>query len=261
MLATGAERRLRDSNPWWAGDRQFGIAPIRRWAYAPVLKSLRNGLAPITVLRGPRQVGKTTLLNQIAETLLDSGVQPNRIFRVQFDELEDLVRLPSPVLDLVAWYTDEFCEGSLHRFAKASNGPVYLLLDEVQNLKDWATQLKHLVDLQPIRAIVTGSSALRIEAGRDSLAGRITTIEMGPLLIREIGELRSYGAPAAFLPYNGLAPLKEKRPLWRAGRKLPVNWLRLWCVAPSSMTFALASVDGADTSRCLKRCSSWLVDM
>lgn len=210
LLEDGAERRLRDANPWWSGVRPFGVAPVRRWAYGPVLKNLRAGLAPVAVLRGPRQVGKTTLLNQVVDTLLDEGVDPRRIFRVQFDDLPELTRLPSPILDLVAWYVDEFCDGSLHGFAQAVGGPVYLLLDEVQNLRDWATQVKHLVDLQPVRAIVTGSSALRIEAGRDSLAGRITTIEMGPLLLREIGALRGYGAPPALLPFNGLAPLKEK---------------------------------------------------
>jgi predicted AAA+ superfamily ATPase len=66
----------------------------------------------------------------------------------------------------------------------------YIFLDEVQNLPDWAPQLKHLVDAQPVRVVVTGSSALRIEAGRDSLAGRITQVEMGTLLLREIAGLR-----------------------------------------------------------------------
>ena len=52
------------------------------------------------------------------------------------------------------------------------NQSPFLLLDEVQNLADWAPQLKHLVDIGRVRALVTGSSALRSEAGRDSLAGR-----------------------------------------------------------------------------------------
>ncbi|MCL6542816.1 MAG: AAA family ATPase [Roseiflexus sp.] len=69
---------------------------------------------------------------------------------------------------------------------------------------DWAAQLKALVDHHTLRVVVTGSSALRIEAGRDSLAGRITTIELGTLRLREIAALRqneqipqSYSAPRA----------------------------------------------------------------
>jgi predicted AAA+ superfamily ATPase len=210
LLAAGAERRLRDSNPWWEGVRLYGVSAMRRWAYQHALKGLRGGLAPVTVLRGPRQVGKTTLLNQVVETLLNEGVDPARIFRIQFDDIPELQKLPSPILDLVAWYADEIARESLHAFARRMGGPIYLLLDEVQNLKDWATQVKHLVDLQPVRAIVTGSSALRIEAGRDSLAGRISSIEMGPLLLREVGVMRDYGTLDPYLPFNGLAPLKDK---------------------------------------------------
>lgn len=84
FLASGAERLLSDSNPWWRGERLFGLPPHRRWAFAPTLEGLRRGLAPITVLRGPRQVGKTTLLNQVIDTLLNEGVQPHRIFRIRF---------------------------------------------------------------------------------------------------------------------------------------------------------------------------------
>ena len=44
-------------------------------------------------------------------------------------------------------------------------------LDEVKNISRWAPQLKHLVDTQPVRVLVTGSSALRIEAGREIREG------------------------------------------------------------------------------------------
>lgn len=226
LVATGAERVLRDSNPWWRGERLFGVPPVRRWAFAPTLKGLRSGLAPVTVLRGPRQVGKTTLLNQIVDTLLDEGIAPQRIFRVQFDDIPQLQRLKTPILDLAAWYADRVLEQSINAYAHSQGGPVYLLLDEVQNLPDWATQVKHLVDLQPVRAIVTGSSALRIEAGRDSLAGRLSTIEMGPLLLREIAQLRGIGDLEAYLSFNGLAPLKDKT-FWQGLRAFGETHRRL----------------------------------
>ncbi len=210
LLAGDTERVLRDSNPWWRGERLFGLPPVRRWAFAPTFKGLKAGLAPVTVLRGPRQVGKTTVLNQVIDRLLDEGIAPSRIFRVQFDDIPQLQRLETPILDLVAWYADNILLQSINAYAHAQEGPVYVLLDEVQNLPDWATQVKHLVDLQPVRAIVTDSSALRIEAGRDSLAGRLSSIEMGPLLLREIAQLRGIGQIEPYLPFNGLAPLKDK---------------------------------------------------
>lgn len=209
LLSSGLEGNIRDGNPWWRGERLFGLPKMRRWAFRPVLEGLKSGLAPAVVLRGPRQVGKTTLLNQIIEALLDDGVEPQRIFRVQFDELPRLRELTEPILELSRWFSENILKESLNQ-AAWDNRQAFIFLDEVQNLSDWAPQIKHLVDMHPVRLLVTGSSALRIEAGRDSLAGRFTTLEMGPLLLREIGELRGCVAIPAYLPDNGLAPFKDK---------------------------------------------------
>jgi predicted AAA+ superfamily ATPase len=51
--------------------------------------------------------------------------------------------------------------------------------------------------------LITGSSSLRIEAGRDSLAGRISTVDLGPLSTREIAELR-FGVQTKPIWENGL---------------------------------------------------------
>ena len=182
---------------------------MRRWAFGPLKEGLERGLAPVVVLRGPRQVGKTTLLVQIIEELLARGVKPERMLRVQFDELPELRRVESPILELCRWFSEAVLGRTFHRAAKEGE-QAFIFLDEVQNLADWAPQLKQLVDINPVRVFVTGSSALRVEAGRDSLAGRISTFDMGPLLLREIAELRGYGPVAAFLPENGTAPLRQK---------------------------------------------------
>ena len=216
LLSAGLERTLADLNPWWRGERLYGVPPVRRWAFGPLLANLRNGMTKATVLSGPRQVGKTTLLNQIIDALLDDGVAPKRIFKVQFDELPELRKVAEPVLELSRWFADHVLGKGFNR--AAHDGELaYLFLDEVQNLADWAPQLKHLVDVHPVRVLVTGSSALRIEAGRDSLAGRITTFEMGPLLLREIAEFRGLGALTPHLEGNGLAPLRD-RDFWRGLR-------------------------------------------
>lgn len=210
LLAEGLDTTLRRGNPWWQGDPMQDQPPMRRWLFPRVLSNVETGgLAPITVVRGPRQIGKTTLLHQVIDRLLAQGVAPKRIFLVQFDALHELARLKQPILDVAFWYSDTILGKSFHR-AAADGEQAYLFLDEVQNLGEWAPQLKHLVDLHPVRVVVTGSSALRIEAGRDSLAGRISTLEMGPLLLREIGEMRGYGRVKPCLPLNGLAPLKKK---------------------------------------------------
>jgi predicted AAA+ superfamily ATPase len=203
------EADLRDANPWWRGERISSLPPYRRWIFPTILRSLKQGLTPVTVLRGPRQVGKTTLLLQITQTILDEGVSPSRLFRVQFDELKSFRPLDEPITELSRWFAERVIGKSLNA-ATAGSEPIYLFFDEVQNLDDWAPQLKHLVDLhRGLRILVTGSSALRIEAGRDSLAGRITTYEMGPLLLREIAEIRSGSSTTPYWS-NGMGQLKDK---------------------------------------------------
>jgi len=163
----------------------------------------------MTVLKGPRQVGKTTLLNQVIDTLLKEGISPTRIFRVQFDELKSLKKLDNPILDLIRWYAQAMLKKSLNQ-AALDGEEAFIFLDEVQNQSEWASQLKHLVDIQPVRVLATGSSALRIEAGRDSLAGRMLPLEMGPLLLREILEIRELEPLKGFSEDIDAAPLREK---------------------------------------------------
>lgn len=209
LVSAGLEATVRAGNPWWAGEPLVDIPPVRRWAFEPVLNGLRTGLTKGLVLRGPRQVGKTTLINQAIEQLLSDGVHPLRIFRIQFDDLPDLRRISMPLIEMCHWYSDQVLQMSFHAAARQGKR-AFIFLDEVQNLADWAPQLKQLVDLNPVRVLVTGSSALRIEAGRDSLAGRISTIELGPLLLREIAQIRGFGTVPPLLAPNGLAPLREK---------------------------------------------------
>lgn len=194
---------IRSINPWWRNESPSDLPKFHRWAFRRLKHLLDKGMTPATVLRGPRRVGKTILLKQIIQDLLREGVAPGRILYVPFDELPSLEAIQEPVLAVARWYEKEILKASFNAATKAGD-PVYVFFDEVQNLESWAPQVKSLVDNHPIRALITGSSSLRIEAGRDSLAGRITSVDLGPLFIREIAELRFGDAVAPFWGDNGL---------------------------------------------------------
>jgi predicted AAA+ superfamily ATPase len=215
QLSPELERNLRDFNPWWAGQPQPPLPTYRRWLFEPALRKLQEGLAPCVALRGPRQVGKSTLLRQMMQHLLDNGTPATRLLYVPFDELPAFRALAEPVLQIARWFSQNILRETFN--AAARTGPVFLFFDEVQNLNDWAPQLKSLVDNHAVRVFATGSSALRIEAGRDSLAGRLTTLEIGPLLLREVGGLREGSSPDPFLPANGWETLRTRR-TWEALR-------------------------------------------
>jgi predicted AAA+ superfamily ATPase len=138
------------------------------------------------------------------------GILPNRIFRIQFDEIPSLKGFRDPILSLCRWFENQILKGSFNEWAH-KNEPVFLFLDEVQNLAEWAPQVKALVDHHAVRVLLTGSSALRIEQGRDSLAGRISTLELGTLRLGEISALRGWGDLQPLLPINGLKELTNRR--------------------------------------------------
>jgi predicted AAA+ superfamily ATPase len=206
---------LRSLNPWWEGKPGPATPTTRRWPFDRLVRMLRSGMTPASVLRGPRRVGKTVLLRQIMDSFIEEGVSPNRILYVPFDELPAIRGLQEPVLAIARWFESKVLGRSFNEAGK-DNQPAYLFLDEVQNLADWAPQVKNLVDNHTVRALVTGSSSLRIEAGRDSLAGRVTTMDMGPLLLREIALLRFGHRVDSFWADNGLDKVATPR-FWQEG--------------------------------------------
>jgi predicted AAA+ superfamily ATPase len=206
-------RDLQRMNPWWEGNPLPVLPLTRRHLVGAIHKRLRLRLAPIVVVRGPRQIGKTTAQLHVLQDLLERGVPPTSIFRVQCDELPEIALLSEPLLRLVDWFENAVLKMTLNEAAKRKL-PTFLFFDEVQNLKDWAPQLKSLVDNSTTQVLVTGSSALRIELGRDSLAGRISTIEAGVLSLTEIGMFHDLAVGQPFLVDNGLESLTDIE-FWR----------------------------------------------
>ena len=206
-LPPSLDEYLRSGNPWWEGKPGRVLPGYRRWAFSVLLRKLEAGLAPAVVLRGARQVGKTTLLEQLIQHLLEAArVEPRRILRVQFDEIPSLKGLDEPVQAIAGWFQNRILGSTFNEAAHAGT-PAYLFFDEAQNLADWAPQIKALVDHHTVHVVVTGSSALRIEAGRDSLAGRVAPLDLGTLLLREIAGLRMGQEVEPLLPPNGLDDL------------------------------------------------------
>ena len=208
---------LRRQNPWWSGDPAPVLPGPRRHLVGRIHRRLQLKLAPIVALRGPRQVGKTTAQLQIVDDLLAEGARPNTILRVQFDDLGSLRELVDPILRIADWFEHHVAKTHFNRLARTGRW-AHLFFDEVQVVGGWHAQLKFLVDNASVRVLVTGSSALRIEQGRDSLAGRISTLEAGVFSLTEIGPLHRLEPPRPFLPGNGFDAIGD-RTFWTALRE------------------------------------------
>lgn len=166
---------LRQMNPWWQGQPPSGLFKWRRAAYQEIENWLMHPPSKRAVLvSGARQIGKTTLLLQVVESLLAKGVPPSNILYASFDHpmlkltgLEKLVKL---------WQEAETLQ----------EGTEYLLLDEIQYTKDWQVWLKHQVDFTGNRRIaVTGSATPLNRDNLESGVGRWHTVELATLSFYE----------------------------------------------------------------------------
>ncbi len=116
-------------NPWWKGEKGMVLPLVRRDFVETIHRRLQLKLAPIVVVRGPRQVGKTTAQLQVIDDLLSRGISPNQILRVQCDALPEITRLSEPILRIVEWYERHILLSSLNASAHAGQ-PTYLFLDD-----------------------------------------------------------------------------------------------------------------------------------
>ncbi len=118
----------------------------------------------IQVILGPRQVGKTTAIQQI---LKDSSCPCHYA----------AADLPAPPDTL--WISRQWESA---RTKKKDRSPVILVLDEVQKIAHWSNEVKRLWDEDSrlrnnLHVVLLGSSSLLIQKGLDeSLAGRFEII-------------------------------------------------------------------------------------
>lgn len=143
---------IRGYNPWWSGDA-YETPEFRRIAHDTCLKYLlHRTLRRAVLLSGPRRVGKTTVLRQIANHLaLGDGSQwtPPSVLYLSLDN--PFVKLSS-LPELLRLY---------HETIHPEGQPTVLLLDEVQYSRDWDDHLKQLIDHHPeYRILATGSAAV-----------------------------------------------------------------------------------------------------
>ncbi len=176
---------LKDLNPWWNEPAVVRPEPprYRRPRVVDLARRLTREQGLVEVVRGPRQVGKTTGIYHIVQDLLRAGTPGTDILLVRFD-LEVLREEPSALRSIVRWYVDKIRGRQLERGAQS-----FLFLDEIHKLRRWHEEVKHIGDTFPIRMLLTGSSSVLVaRGGRESLAGRVFTTELPTFSFREVLE-------------------------------------------------------------------------
>jgi len=138
---------------------------IKRWYEEEAGKFLKKG--KVTVLYGPRRVGKTVLINKI----LDSS--NSRIFRGNGEDIDLADILKSKKIETYRLFFSQYD---------------IIFIDEAQYIKDAGLYLKMLVDLMPEKIfIVTGSSSFNISgAVSEPLTGRNVCRILFPISVLEL---------------------------------------------------------------------------
>ena len=120
--------------------------------------------SPAVAILGPRQIGKTTLARALLET------HPNALY-LDLESPQDRAALGDGPLFLQA-HADRL-----------------IILDEVQNTPELFSVLRGEIDRvrRPGRFVLLGSASFELLRQSQSLAGRLSLIDMFPLLIDEVG--------------------------------------------------------------------------
>lgn len=145
---------------------------LKRDKYLDQLIEVKD-LNLIKVITGVRRCGKSTLLLQYKDYLLENGIKDSDILYMSFESAE--------------WYEIKDYK-DLYNYIKSKyhNRKVYLLLDEVQNVEDWEKAVNSLLVDINCDIYITGSNAYLLSSELTTLlAGRVYTINMYPFSFSE----------------------------------------------------------------------------
>jgi predicted AAA+ superfamily ATPase len=140
---------------------------IKRTMFQSLYARLQEQRSFIQVVAGPRQVGKTTLVNQVVEAC---------------DQPYHYASADDPGINDKIWLEQQWEVARIR--SKQQQKPVLLVLDEIQKISDWSNLVKKLWDEDSrtgaqIKVVLLGSAPLLIQKGlTESLAGRFEILHL-----------------------------------------------------------------------------------
>lgn len=140
----------------------------KRAEYEILMGRLQEPRRFMQVVLGPRQVGKSTMIQQVVDDLR----QPYLHYSADAVAKDDRT-----------WITE--CWNTARRLLRVEQAPEYILIfDEIQKITEWSEVVKKEWDADtfnrvPIKVVLLGSSRLLLEKGlSDSMMGRYEEIRM-----------------------------------------------------------------------------------
>ena len=177
--------------------------PYQRAQFQVLIKRLAEPRRFIQVVAGPRQVGKTTLVQQVCEAI---GMP------VQYASADE------PTLRGQEWLAQQW---ETARLKHGSQGAI-LVLDEVQKVAGWSEAVKRLWDEDArkkvtLKVVLLGSSPLLMQRGlSESLAGRFEVLHLPHWSALEMHQAFGWSVQQSIFygGYPGAAPLIAEHDRW-----------------------------------------------
>lgn len=175
-----------------------------RHLYLSKIRAGRDDVGVIKVITGMRRCGKSVLLEQYADELRQSGVPDDRIIFINFERFEyQKIKTSEQLNDLL-------------QSKIASDGITYVLLDEIQDVRDWEMTLSALNATGTCDVYVTGSNSDMLSSQLAThISGRHTEIRVFPLSFSEYVEMHGLtdreGAFVEYLECGGLPGVDPSR--------------------------------------------------
>lgn len=168
---------------------------VQRKEYLQKLFSWKDGKV-IKVVTGLRRCGKSTLLAQFQESLINDGIDKSQIISINFEELEY-----EELLDYKKLY--DYLKQQIH-----PNQKNYIFLDEIQRVASYEKVIDSLYVKDNIDIYITGSNSYMLSSDLATLlTGRYVEIKMFPLSFREFCEVTGSVGEQAFSEYMKIGGL------------------------------------------------------
>ena len=162
---------LSEDNPWWKDPKNIdNDLRIKEWEesaikWIPRIQYTFDFTQDLVYsLRGPRQIGKTTMIKLLIREFLKNGISPWNIMYYAFD----IENNPKELVTLIKNYFD-------NTKRQRNGNRCYLFLDEVSSIKNWQKGIKRLWDqkrLENCTVIATGSHSVDLKLSTEKLPGR-----------------------------------------------------------------------------------------
>ena len=214
------------------------MPPFERAQVTTLLSRLREEPRRIIALSGPRQAGKTTIVQQALARLWKEDRVPGLYFaadepapeirRWPTASISQSVRDRTPVRLPIAPGERLDSRWIVRRWEAARaeaelDGRAVLVLDEIQRVPQWSTAVKGLWDRdrmerRRLHVVVLGSAPLLMQSGlSESLVGRTETLPVPHWSLGEMGAAFGFGLDEFlfFGGYPGTADLIQDLSSWR----------------------------------------------